>query len=347
MSDRTCPHCERTFKFPCHLKRHLARKTPCATVVRDEDLTPEEREKPFKCKFCMRKFTSVRSMNRHIREQCEIAGSDEGMQKLYVQTLRRQIQELSDKLDQLSPAAAAQPPPPVAAGWAPQALEHLLALRRATDQELALRRATDQELALRRAADHEAALRRAADHEAAYRHAACVNQISANNSIVYTNTNHITINNFGSEGTTHIDRAKVRGVLDSALKITNPTQQAYMVMLEAAMMVYSDPEHPENLTCYIPNKKEDAAMVHVGSQPGAGDARWEIRPCHMVLPPMAVKALDTLFFNQPFDDAERYGDLMINLRDNERAYTEGKEMRAILIRNKDLLRKALGELPHP
>ena len=31
----------------------------------------------------------------------------------------------------------------------------------------------------------------------------------------------------------------------------------------AATMVYSDPAHPENLMCYLPNKKQDSALVHV------------------------------------------------------------------------------------
>lgn len=44
-----------------------------------------------------------------------------------------------------------------------------------------------------------------------------------------------------------------------------------------------------------------------------------------------------LFEHQPFEHAEKYGDLMVALRDNEEAFKNNKKMRTILVRNKSLL----------
>ena len=149
----------------------------------------------------------------------------------------------------------------------------------------------------------------------------------------------ITINVFGQENTKHIGRQTIKDLLDNVLKGTqDPAQGAIAALLKAAMLIYSDADHPENLTCYLPNNKKDDVLVH-------GAAGWEVQPYTVVLPPMATRSVDTLFDNQPFVDADKYGDLMKALAENERAYKEGKEMRTILVRNKDLLKQVLGSLP--
>lgn len=149
----------------------------------------------------------------------------------------------------------------------------------------------------------------------------------------------ININVFGSESIAHIDRPTIKALLDDVLKdAPDPAQGAIAAFLGAAMLIYSDPAHPENLTCYLPNNKNNDVLVH-------GKAGWAVQPYTVVLPPMAMKSLDALFVNQPFENADRYGDLMKALGDNERAYREGKEMRTVLVRNKGLLQKALGALP--
>jgi 23S rRNA A2030 N6-methylase RlmJ len=104
------------------------------------------------------------------------------------------------------------------------------------------------------------------------------------------------------------------------------------------MLVYSDPDHPENLTAYLPNKKTNDVLVHA-------EAGWEVQPASLVLPPMAQKSVDTLFDHQPYEDADDYGPLMKELAENEKRYAAGSELRPILVRNKDLLARALETLP--
>ena len=163
-----------------------------------------------------------------------------------------------------------------------------------------------------------------------------------NNTQVTTIVNapvQITINVFGGEKIAHIGQPQVRALLDAILQSSqSPLDAATQALIRAATLIYSDPDHPENLTCYIPNKKRDEVMVH-------GSTGWEIQSGKVVLPPMATRSCDMLFNKQPFEDAARYGDLMKALRDNEEALTQGKAISAVLIRNKALLEAALGALP--
>ena len=55
--------------------------------------------------------------------------------------------------------------------------------------------------------------------------------------------------------------------------------------------------------------------------------------------------MHTLFDRQPFENADEYGPLMKELADNEERYAAGQELRPILVRNKDLLARALETLP--
>ena len=153
---------------------------------------------------------------------------------------------------------------------------------------------------------------------------------------------NVSINVFGQEKHPHIDKRAIKCLMDTTLTevggVVDSRSSALAVLLKTATLIYSDPEHPENLTCYLPNKKHEDVLVH-----GAGG--WEIQPLKMVLPPMATRGLDVLFENQPFEDAEKYGDLMVALRDNEEAFKNNKEMRTILVRNRALLERVLGSLP--
>ncbi len=147
-------------------------------------------------------------------------------------------------------------------------------------------------------------------------------------------TVNIALNLFGRESTAHITPEVIRGVLDGARR--NPALQGAIkaAVLETARLVYSNSAHPENMTVYIPNKKENSACVR-------GKDGWELLPTEEVLPPMARLSVDMLFSNQPLDGADEYAPLLKELRDNERAYSEGKELRSILIRNKELLARLL------
>ena len=153
--------------------------------------------------------------------------------------------------------------------------------------------------------------------------------------------NNVNINVFGKEAIGHVTSEKIRGVLEESMQLAGRhelPQAAMQAVLKAAMLVYSDPDYPENLTCYLPNKREGSALVH-------GQSGWEVRPLQIITPPMAQKSVDILFDKQPFEDAETFEPLLAELRDNEERYAAGGEMRTILVRNKALLTRALEELP--
>lgn len=68
MVDRTCPECGEVFQFPCHLKRHQARKQTC--------LTPKgvskknEASGMFVCPYCSVGFKHQSGLSRHMHNTC-------------------------------------------------------------------------------------------------------------------------------------------------------------------------------------------------------------------------------------------------------------------------------------
>ena len=88
-----CERCGKDFKYPSVLQRHLVRKTPCDPILVEERLSVEDRQKPFKCRYCGRPFSQEGNMHRHVRNRCKIASSDEGMEKLMDFTIARQLKE--------------------------------------------------------------------------------------------------------------------------------------------------------------------------------------------------------------------------------------------------------------
>ena len=57
--------------YPSMLGKHLNRKTPCGVVVKDHELTPKMRAKPYGCHHCGRRFTSAQGLSQHIRKSCK------------------------------------------------------------------------------------------------------------------------------------------------------------------------------------------------------------------------------------------------------------------------------------
>ena len=165
--------------------------------------------------------------------------------------------------------------------------------------------------------------------------------IGENNGTVNAATNMVVVNVFGSEGVGHATGDRIREILDESkgggAALPAAAQAA---VLRAAMLIFSSPTHPENLTAYLPNKRTSDVMVH-------GEEGWEVQPAQLVLAPMALKALDVLFDKQPYESAEDYAELMVELRDNEARYAAGEELRPILVRNKELLARALGTMHLP
>lgn len=143
----------------------------------------------------------------------------------------------------------------------------------------------------------------------------------------------VVINIHGREDISHIGAPQVRALLDESIKSGDAEDGAATALISAAMLIFSDPEHPENLTCFLPNKKTDDVLVHVERD---GDTRWETKPSRTVLSPMAATSLDVIFDNQPSD--ENYAPIMRSLADNETHHAKGKELRAVLVSNKSKLK---------
>ena len=291
--DRTCPKCNKVFRYPKYLRQHEKRKTPCSPILEHENPGDNLREDPElekrKCRFCNRLFASRDSMLRHIRTACKIApnkkNGDKGMELLYEHTLRKQQAEIDELKAQNAEMLGM--------------MKQLLAGQQGS------------------------------------------NNVQGNNNLIDSQihqTNTFNISVFGHESLEHVSPAVMKRILDESRKLPELALAAETAMLKTAMLIYSDPDHPENLTCYLPNKKGDETLVHT-------DAGWEVRPTRLVLPPIAQTSKDEIFQNQPYVNVDDYGPLLIELRDNEKRYTGGQALRPILVRNKDLLRRALETLP--
>ncbi len=150
------------------------------------------------------------------------------------------------------------------------------------------------------------------------------------------NSKKIVINVFGQEKLGHVTAERIKTILDECLQRPALPTAVSEAVLKTAMLVYSDPDRPENLTAYLPNKKTKDALVHT-------EAGWEVQPTRLVLPPMALKIIDTIFGKQPHEN--EYASLLKELQQNEARYVAGDDLHPILVRNKDLLARALATLP--
>ena len=177
---------------------------------------------------------------------------------------------------------------------------------------------------------------------------------SVGKTMIATNiTANVQINIFGQEKLGRITKPQVVDLLRSLGPVgENVKTIAEKAIIQAAMLIFSDPAHPEDITCYLPNKKGDNAMVH-------GESGWEVQPIGLVISPMAAQSIETLFKHQPAPDQhtpekdvkwmmEECGNIMRYIQQHEGDMTNEPprgEMRAILIRNKDLLQQVLAKLP--
>jgi hypothetical protein len=148
------------------------------------------------------------------------------------------------------------------------------------------------------------------------------------------------INVFGREDTSHIGPSKIQALLDDVLETTDdPASGAQQALVKATMLICSDAEHMANVTCYVPNKKEDNVRVKTES------GRWELHPSSTIVPPLITMATNLLFQNQPFTNASKYGDLLKALRDGGPNSSDQRGVLSVLVRNKDLIIQELGALP--
>jgi len=261
MPKHTCETCGKEFTRPYWLRKHKERKTPCAPIAREADLGEEDQKKQYGCVYCHRRFTTYTSMRRHVRTTCKIApnerNGEEGMEKLYdhIAAQQRVNEQQQAKIEELSNLVKT-----MMAGGAPTSVV-------AGDGAIVSN--------------------------------VVANQIQTQNNIRNHVTNevrqenHIHVNIFGQEraGTAdHITAPQIYRLLMNAKGSADPGIQA---LLDTALVVFSDPEKPENITCYLPNKKTSDALVH--EQSG-----WQIKPIETVLSPMVQRSLDVLFRKQPY-----------------------------------------------
>ena len=314
-----CSKCGHHFRDTFNLKKHLARKTPCAPIIGEDDLPEEQKDSPNKCRFCGRAFASAQSMRRHVRQACKIApreGNPDGMEKLYEYTLRRQMETMKAEIENLKAQVAQS-----SAAAASTALTKIEAIPPATVVQTA--------------------------------HITNNIDRSVGKTI---NTANITINVFERENLDRVTRQQVWDLLRGLGPVgDNVKAIAEKAIIQAAMLVFSDPERPENITCYLPNKKGDDALVH-------GEKGWEVQPVSLVISPMAAQSIELLFKHQPgmgdkFEARPKEdvdwvmttcGDIMRYIAKNEGDLTNEPprgEFRGILIRNKDLLQQVLAKLP--
>lgn len=156
-------------------------------------------------------------------------------------------------------------------------------------------------------------------------------KVVMNQTTVINNTLHVTINTFGRESVEHITRDEVRHLLDESLEYRrSPGEQAVEAMYRAALMIYSDPDHPENITCYLADPHSEALVRRGWS--------WTPRPCREVYSPMFYKAKDVLFHKQPFDEAYRYEKLLkVLVAEDGEGLPLRRSIREVLLHNKHLL----------
>jgi hypothetical protein len=74
------------------LRRHHERKTPCAPIIDSSEIRADQK-KAYSCRYCGRQFSTPQAQSRHIRQNCKIANTDDGMDKLMERTLQKQMLE--------------------------------------------------------------------------------------------------------------------------------------------------------------------------------------------------------------------------------------------------------------
>lgn len=322
MADRTCCRCGKVFSVPSRLRRHNERKTPCAQIIQLEDLSPEERAKKYSCKFCNHRFSSSSGLSTHLRNSCKIANSKDGLDKLAEYTEKRQHVEQA--------------------------------------QQMAAMQAQIAELTALVKANHVAPQ--------------FVNAPAANSNTHNINTNigvqnNITLKFFGQETTSHISPASIKALLHKLSsdlpaicgqrllegqthdpgvqrKIETIAKEVLRVLLTD---IYANSDHPENLTTYIPNKKENQVMVWGNHEDADGTSApaWQLQPLELIVPKVQTKILDLVNQHQPWEAPTRekfreYGILIRGAYDCDREAL-GRLIKSVVIGNKTLL----ASISHP
>jgi hypothetical protein len=103
MVDRTCQKCNKVFDLPCRLKSHQKRKIPCDLIVlNNTNIILNAIKKDFKCKHCLRTFSTETSMYRHIRKTCKMVNIPNATKDtLIIDIVQKQIEILSNSVNGL------------------------------------------------------------------------------------------------------------------------------------------------------------------------------------------------------------------------------------------------------
>lgn len=313
-----CDRCGKTFPKHQGLKTHLARRTPCNPII-DAPEPAEHKQKANVCRFCGRTFSAPWCVQRHIAKSCKIVpreGNSNGMERLYEHLLRKQEEKYNS-------AVALQAEPNAGSGKNEVGADGL------TPSGSFAVTVNGQIM----------------NH--------CTQTV---NNITLAPSMHINV--FGKEDLSKITKQQIFDILRDAGKLnadnTNIRPICERAILKAAMLVYSDPANPENITCYLPKKRgEKNALIH-------GESGWEVHPVALVLTPMAARGMDAIFEKQPStaDDnptiverwvADECCRILRYLDKHEGDLLElshlAEGMKGILIRNRDLLERTLATLP--
>jgi len=301
MADRTCNLCGKEFTKPFWLRKHFERKTSCALIISKEDLPQEVLDDPdLEQKLC--RFCG-RVFSNYTSMRRHVRGScNIAPNKKNGNSGMEILYEHTARRQQAQIDEIRE-----------QNIEMLGMVRELVSRTGPVSQIGGDVVAI---------------------------QIPGNaNKVAVVNTKKVVnINVFGNEDMSHATSERIKAILDEALLAPGLAKAAQIAILKTAMLVFSDPEYPENHTCYLPNAKSNNVMVH--SQNG-----WEIKPASLVLQPMAQKSVDCLFDKQPYTGADIYGPLLKEIADNEVKYTSGASLRPILVRNKSLLSTSLRVLP--
>ena len=156
------------------------------------------------------------------------------------------------------------------------------------------------------------------------------------------------VNYWGQEDVSFIDKPFVKRLFEEAAARFPRLAEDPEVTAAAASWVFdrtmsllmNDPSRPENLTAYIPNKKDGIPIVH-------GKEGWRAEPpVDTVYKATIARALDRLFVCQPFDENhELYSPFLIHLREQEKNLATGPVVPTKLMTSKGLIEKAMGKLP--
>lgn len=166
---------------------------------------------------------------------------------------------------------------------------------------------------------------------------------------------------FGEESVDHLKRGDIFEAFSNVapkapvpIDANRPGDMAVLrelsrqLITRAAMLIYSDPDHSENITCYLPRKSDNNAMVH-------GRHGWSLEPVNVIFTPMLRKSVSLIFNQQPIPGLEgcpqagafetgrdaAFTQLLKHIQQHEEelALTADVAMRPVLIRNTDLLRR--------